>query len=133
MTRLVRFGWLVVALAACTGNITATSGGADADLPDGSVGGPDGAPPPPGSVLKRSSKSGTVAITGDDVHVLMVNPEDDSLSIFDVTTETRIAKIETGDEPSSVVIGPDDKTAYVANRAAATVVKVTGIDGASPA
>ena len=30
----------------------------------------------------------------------------------------------TGDEPSAVVIHPDDTTAFVANRAAATVVKL---------
>ena len=131
MKRLVKVTLFLSLSVACTSDITGNNpdggGGPDAGI------GPDAEPPPPGAVLKRSSKSSTVAITGDDVHVLMVNPEDDSLSIFDVTTETRIAKLTTGDEPSSVVIHPDDKTAFVANRAAATVVKVTGIDGASPA
>jgi YVTN family beta-propeller protein len=142
MTRLVSNLTLFVltaaaipALPACTGNISngAPADAGDEPVADADPNAPDATPPPPGSVLKRASKSSTVAITGDDVHVLMVNPEDDSLSIFDVTTETRLAKIATGDEPSSVVIGPDDKTAYVANRAAATVVKVSGIDGSSPA
>jgi YVTN family beta-propeller protein len=135
MKRLVIATLLLSTALACTSDITGN--GADDDTPgpgqpDADTG-PDATPPPPGTVLRRASKSSTVAITGDDVHVLMVNPEDDSLSIFDATSETRIAKIATGDEPSSVVIGPDDKTAYVANRAAATVVKVSGIDGASPA
>ena len=134
MTRLVGTAFILLAsAAACSGNITQTPGGDDDDdAPDASPD-PDGPPAPPGTVLKSPSKSSTVAITGDDVHVLMVNPEDDSLSIFDVTTETRTAKIATGDEPSSVVIHPDDKTAFVANRAAATVVKITGIDGTAPA
>jgi YVTN family beta-propeller protein len=41
--------------------------------------------------------------------------------------------VQTGGQPSSVVIGPDNKTAFVANRADATVVRVTGIDTGSPA
>src|SRR5688500_1418048 len=94
------------------------------DQPDAGGGG--------GAVLKRASKSGTIAITGDDKFVAMVNPEDDSLSIFDATTLARTAKVNTGDEPSAVVIHPDDATAFVANRAAATVVKITGLTGANP-
>jgi len=88
------------------------------------------------AILKRPSKSGTVAITGDDQYVLMVNPEADSVSIFATggssTSASRTAKVTTGDEPSAVVIHPDDDTAYVANRAAATVVKITGIRGTYP-
>ncbi len=132
MKRLVIWTLLLTSAVACTSDITGNNPDGGGPGSDGDLG-PDAQPPPPGSVLKRASKSSTVAITGDDIHVLMVNPEDDSLSIFDVTSETRIAKIATGDEPSSVVIHPDDKTAFVANRGAATVVKVTGIDGDSPA
>src|SRR5207244_4087112 len=62
----------------------------------------------------------------------MVNPQDDSLSIFKTSDNSRTAKVSVGKEPSAVVIAPDNTTAYVANRAAATVVKVTGIDTASP-
>lgn len=87
------------------------------------------AEPPP--ILARPSKSGTVAITGNDRFVVMVNPETDSISVFDTTTDTRVAIVKTGKEPSSVVVGPDDDTAFVANRADGTVVKVTGLT-ASP-
>lgn len=87
---------------------------------------------PPAAVLKRPSKSSTVAITEDDRFVVMVNPEDDSLSVFRTSDNSRTAKITTGDEPSAVVLAPDGRTAYVANRAEATVVKVTGIDTGSP-
>ena len=84
-------------------------------------------------VLKRASKSSTVAITGDDKYVLMVNPEDDSVSVFSTAggpgTVVRQAILPTGDEPSSVVIHPNDATAFVSNRAAATVVKITGFRG----
>ena len=78
-------------------------------------------------ILARPSKSGTVAITGSDRFVVMVNPETDSVSVFDTMTDTRVANVKTGKEPSSVVIGPDDDTAFVANRAAGTVVKITGL------
>ncbi len=90
--------------------------------------------PPPVPVLSRPSKSDTVAITDDDRWVLIVNADDNSLSVFDTTTKpvARKSKTPTGKEPSSVVVAPDRTTAYVSNRADATVVKVTGIDTASP-
>jgi YVTN family beta-propeller protein len=77
-----------------------------------------------GPELSRPSKSSTIDITSDDSLVAMTNPEDDSVSIFRVSDESRIAKVPTGDEPSSVVFHPDGKTLFVANRAAATVVKI---------
>jgi cytochrome c peroxidase/DNA-binding beta-propeller fold protein YncE len=40
--------------------------------------------------------------------------------------------VPVGDEPSAVVIAPDDKVAYVALKAEARVVRVVGIDGSSP-
>jgi YVTN family beta-propeller protein len=83
--------------------------------------------------LTRASKSGTIAITEDQSLVAMVNPEDDSISVFRTSDNTRVSKVTTGDEPSAIVLGPDSKTAYVANRADATVVRVTGLDTASPA
>src|SRR3954447_8763409 len=90
--------------------------------------GDDGPPTDDGApVLARPSKSGTVAITGNDKFVAMVNPETGSISVFDNATDPRIANVKTGGEPSSIVIGPDDDTAYVANRADATVVKITSL------
>src|SRR5262245_21220435 len=87
-------------------------------------------------ILPGPSKSGTVAITADDQYVLMVNPEDDSVSVFSTGgyggSPVRTVTVKTGDEPSSVVIDPDDDTAYVANRADATVVKITGIRSDHP-
>ncbi|MDX2005766.1 MAG: hypothetical protein SFU83_10860 [Meiothermus sp.] len=80
------------------------------------------------AVLKKASKSGTIAITPDDRFVLMVNPEDDSLSIFNTDTDRRVAKLKTGLEPWAVVMHPDGQTAFVANRAEATVVRVAGIN-----
>ncbi len=111
-----RISWMAMLAAA-----GASLGGCDSGGDDGPTNG--GGPP----VLARPSKSGTVAITGNDKLVAMVNPETGSISVFDTATDTRIANVKTGAEPSSIAIGPDDDTAYVANRADATVVKITGL------
>ena len=85
-----------------------------------------------GAILKRPSKSGAIAITGDDKYVVQVNPENDSVTIFRVSSNEKVAEILVGKEPFSVVIAPDDKTAYVANRQDGTVMKLSGINGSSP-
>lgn len=86
----------------------------------------------PSAVAKRPSRSGTIALSDDGATVAMVNPEDDSVSFFKTSDNTKIATASTGSEPWSVILHPDSKTAFVANRAAATVVKVTGINAAGP-
>lgn len=78
-------------------------------------------------VLKRASKSSTIALSNDDLFVIMVNPQDDSVSIFSTLADLQISKVRTGTEPSAVVIHPDSETAFVANRADATVSKLEGI------
>ncbi|MBI4604687.1 MAG: beta-propeller fold lactonase family protein [Planctomycetes bacterium] len=78
-------------------------------------------------VLKRASRSSTIALSDDGSLVVTVNPEDDSVSIFSTADNSRLARVVTGDEPSSVVIHPDSKTAFVANRASATVVRVANL------
>ena len=93
---------------------------------------PVDAPEGPHPVLRRVSRSTTIAVTGNDARLLMVNPQAGTVSLFDTTTDTLVAEIPTGGEPSSVVIHPDDTTAFVANTADATVVKITGIDGTTP-
>src|SRR5688572_6251864 len=91
----------------------------------GACGGGDdgGDDAPPGQVAQRASRSSTIALTDDGALVLMVNPEDDSVSVFSTTENLRTGKVTTGDEPSNVVVAADG-TAYVANRADATVVKL---------
>ncbi len=118
---ILHFGLALSTLAACGDD----GGGSDDDA------GVD-APDVPAAVSKRASKSGTIAVSNDDSRVLMINPETDTVSLFDTATDTRVAEFATGGEPSSVVIHPDDDTAFVANRADATVVKVTGLKGAAP-
>jgi YVTN family beta-propeller protein len=86
----------------------------------------------PVDVLPRASKSGTIDISPDDSVVAMVNPEHDSVSFFTTADDSLLASVDTGDEPSAVVFHPDGDTAFVANRAEATVVKVTGASSADP-
>ena len=87
---------------------------------------------PLSTVLKRPSKSSAVAITGDDRYVVQVNPENDSITVIRTAADEKIAELAVGDEPSSVVIGPDDSTAYVALRAEAKVVKIQNVNTSSP-
>jgi YVTN family beta-propeller protein len=85
-----------------------------------------------GAILKRASKSGAIAITGDDKYVIQVNPENDTVTTFRVSSNEKVAEIPVGKEPFSVVIAPDDKTAFVANREDGTVMKISDINGSSP-
>jgi DNA-binding beta-propeller fold protein YncE len=83
-------------------------------------------------VASRASRGSSVALSEDGSTVVMVNPSDDSISIFSTADNVRRAKVATGDEPASVAISPDGKTAYVANRGAATISRVVGLDTPSP-
>jgi cytochrome c peroxidase len=82
------------------------------------------------TILKRPSKSGTVAITADDKFVVQVNPDNDSITILETAGDTKVTEFPVGDEPSSVVIAPDDNTAYVAVRAEAKIVKISNFRSA---
>lgn len=125
------FVCLGLATALCAAACSDDGGGAPIDAPvtvDGDV--DAGADAPPATVVAaRPSKSGTIAITEDDTRVIMVNPEAGTVSIFDTATNARLVELPTGREPSAVVIHPDGKTAYVANRGDGTVVKIANLDG----
>jgi YVTN family beta-propeller protein len=69
----------------------------------------------------------------------MVNTDDGSISIFNATAgqESRMSRVPTSNktaasEPVSVVIHPDGKQAFVANRAAGTISRITAIDTVAP-
>src|SRR5215510_5382048 len=103
-----------VAYALCVLLVSAMGCGTDVKPPGGDDDDPPPPPPPvtdPGVFATRPSRSSTIAITEDNSHIAMVNPDDGSLSVF---------------------VAADNKTAYVANRGDATVVKVSGIDGGTP-
>jgi YVTN family beta-propeller protein len=123
-----------LALAVCASlAISAASCGSDSPgnqiAPDSGM----GIPPPPAPVFStRESRASTIAISEDNALIAMVNPDDGSLSVFQTSDNSRISKTPTGGNPSSVVIMGDSKTAYVANRGDATVVRITNIDGGKP-
>lgn len=89
------------------------------------------------NLLRRPSRSTPVDIDIDDARVVMANTDDGSISVFDAATNMRVAKVASSatakSEPIAVVISPDKTSAFVANRAAGTVSRVTGIQTASPA
>jgi hypothetical protein len=85
-----------------------------------------------GPVATKISRSSTITLSEDNSRVAMVNPEDNSLSVFQTSDHARLSKLATGGSPSSVVIAPNSTVAYVANRADGTVVRITGIDGGTP-
>src|SRR5690349_13089014 len=71
LTMTANIRW--IAMLAAGASLAACGGGGDDAPPDGGAGTP---------VLARPSKSSTVAITGNDRFVAMVNPETDSISVF---------------------------------------------------
>lgn len=90
----------------------------------------DGGGVTPPVVAQRASRSSSIALSDDGSLVAMVNPDDDSVSLFSTADNTRRAKIPTGDEPASVVFSPDGKALYVANRGAGTVSRIIDLAAA---
>lgn len=96
-------------------------------------------PPPPSDRLARPSRSTPVDISVDDTVVAMVNTDDGSVSFFNATPddESRIARVASSAtanaEPMTVVIAPSGDVAYVANRAAGSVARITDIATANAA
>src|SRR5262249_26029071 len=130
--RVKRAAWALCAslMVTAMGCGSDGGGGGGGTMPDAPP--PPDTPPPPPTFSNRISRSSTIAITEDNSHVAMVNPDDGSLSVFATADNSRTAKIATGGNPSSVVVAADNKTAYVANRADSPVVRITGIDGGTP-
>src|ERR1041384_1732574 len=101
LTMTANIRWIAM-LAAGASLAGCNSGGDDAPPAGGARPPPDGGTGTP--VLARPSKSSTVAITGNDRFVAMVNPETDSISVFDTNTDTKIASVKTGSETRSIVL-----------------------------
>lgn len=78
--------------------------------------------------------SSPIALTSDDRFIWSVNPDRDSVSVFDVSNEAypRVAEIKVGKEPWCVAIqearnrGHDEVIAYVTNMASGTVSVIDG-------
>lgn len=81
---------------------------------------------PPEPVATRSTP---IAITHDDGFVWSVNPDNNSVSVFQVADDenTKVAEIAVGTEPWCVAITPDDSKAYVTNMASGTVSVISTV------
>ncbi|WP_103654400.1 beta-propeller fold lactonase family protein [Agarilytica rhodophyticola] len=81
--------------------------------------------PPTTSVIP--SRSSSIALTSGDERLVVVNRENNSVSVIQVKnesgedTEILQAEITVGDEPRSVVITPDDTKALITNAVDGTV------------
>jgi YVTN family beta-propeller protein len=73
--------------------------------------------------VASSTHSSPIAITSDDKFVWSVNPDNDSVSVFNVASDAnlKVAEIRVGKEPWCVAITPDDKKVYVTNMVSGTV------------
>src|SRR6187401_1663695 len=60
------------------------------------------------------TQSSTAALSANDRVLVVVNSNDDSISVFDPSVDTLplLAKIPVGAEPRSVSVTPDGKRAY---------------------
>jgi YVTN family beta-propeller protein len=69
------------------------------------------------------TNSSPIAISSDDQHVWSVNPDKNSVSVFDVGGDAnqKLAEITVGKEPWCVALTPNDAKAYVTNQASGTV------------
>jgi YVTN family beta-propeller protein len=77
------------------------------------------------------TSSQPLALSADDSLLIVANPDNNSVTLFDLKTgNTRLAEIAVGREPNGVALSPDGTRAYVANTVDGTV-SVLGIDRAS--
>lgn len=69
------------------------------------------------------SFSSPIALTNDDRFLWVANPDNDTVSVFEVAGDAnrKIAEIAVGREPQSIAITPDDRTVYVTNQVDGTV------------
>ncbi len=75
------------------------------------------------TVAPSAIHSSPIAITGDDQFVWSVNPDNNSVSVFNVAGDANetVAEIPVGTEPSCVAITPDNAKVYVTNMVSGTV------------
>lgn len=76
-----------------------------------------------------ATKSGPIALSADDTLLAVVNPDANSVSLFDVGQDRNLplGEVAVGGEPNGVAVSPDGKFIYVANTLDGTV-SVLGVD-----
>src|SRR5450432_2147327 len=69
------------------------------------------------------TSSQTLALNGDDSVLAVANPDNNSVTFFDVNNggHNKIAEVAVGSEPNGVALSPDGRHAYVANTLSGTV------------
>jgi uncharacterized protein (TIGR03437 family) len=68
------------------------------------------------------TSSQPLALSADDALLLVANPDNNSVSLFDLKNgNTKLAEIPVGREPSSVALSPDGTRAYVSNTVDGTI------------
>ena len=84
------------------------------------------------------SRSSTIGLTSDGKRLVVVNRQNDTVSVIEVRsnsgedTQNLIAEIPVGKEPRYVTISPDNRTAYVSNAVDGTL-SVIDLAAATPA
>lgn len=81
------------------------------------------------AVFTQPMNSSPIAISADQQLVWVVNPRDDTVSVLRADTDTVLATIQTGDEPRSVALDPNNTYAYVANAADNSVTVIRILNG----
>lgn len=70
-----------------------------------------------------------IVIAPDGMRAYVANPNDDTIQVLDLASDTLSPPIDVGDEPVSVAVSPDGSRAYVINRGDGTVsILDTGTD-----
>src|SRR5919197_19156 len=81
----------------------------------------------PGSAWAQTSvgprQSSPIAVTPNNSRLVNVNPDNNTISVFDATTDalTLVGTVAVGGEPNSVALHPNNTLAYVANSLGGTV------------
>ena len=91
-----------------------------------------------GEIIPASSRSSTIALSSDDRRVVVVNREQNSVSVIEVQdeqgndTSNLIAEVSVGNEPRYVALSPNDRWALVSNAVDGTV-SLIALAGGTPA
>ncbi len=77
---------------------------------------------------RRPSRSSSILFedraTGND-RIWAVNPDNNSVSVFDATTRNRLAEVTVGDKPRSLALAPDGRVWVVNHRSASISILTT--------
>jgi YVTN family beta-propeller protein len=79
--------------------------------------------PPPVTRFAGPTSSQPIALSGDDAFLFAVNPDNNTLSVFDVRADRnrKLLELPAQLEPNGVAVLPDGSKAYVANTVSGTV------------